>query len=101
MEFAHLNLNLVRVFQSVQLSTSLADAECAEFSSIPADSYTRLSALRFDQAPVTDGQHVVGWVATERLRDATSVQAVFTPLHQAAIVSAEDSDRGPARAAGA
>ena len=89
MEFAHLNLNLVRVFQSIQLSTSIADAECAELSANPADSYARLSRLRFDQAPVADGPHIVGWVATGHLQAAPSVQAVFTPLHRAAIVSAE------------
>jgi len=89
MEFAHLKLNLVRVFQAVQLSTSLADAVYAELAAKPADSYARLKDLRFDQAPVTDGHGVIGWVATEDLRKASSVEAALQPMHRAAIVSAE------------
>jgi len=84
-----LNLNLVRVFQAVQLSTSLADAVYAELAAKPADSYARLKDLRFDQAPVTDGHGVIGWVATEDLRNASSVEAAFQSMHRAAIVSAE------------
>jgi len=49
------------------------------------------SALRFDQAPVVDGTHVVGWVVTAHLLNAERVKGVMKPLALSAIVSNEAS----------
>lgn len=48
-------------------------------------------AARFDQAPVTDGAHVVGWIKTVNLTNAPNVRSAYRPLAESAIVSAQAS----------
>src|SRR5947208_3398239 len=82
---------LLHVFTAAQISTSIRVAECVELRGNTKDAYDRLVAGRFDQAPVVDNRHVVGWVRTAQLATAERVRAVLRPLAQCSIVSEDAS----------
>ena len=86
--------DLLNVFTAAQISTSIRAAERVALRSSPNDAYQRLSSLRFDQAPVVDRNHVVGWVSTANLVSAERVKGVMKPLDLSAIVSNETSIAG-------
>lgn len=84
-------LELLQVFTAGHISTPLSSAECVELRRSPTIAYQRLSSLHFDQAPVVDCGHVVGWVLTRNLSAAPTVKAVLKRLEISAIVSKEAS----------
>lgn len=83
--------DLLHVFTAGQISTPLISSECVELRHRATAAYERLSSLHFDQAPVVDRGHVVGWVLTRNLSAAPTVKAVLKRLELSAIVSKEAS----------
>jgi hypothetical protein len=86
---AELDIELLRVIRAGQLATPIKGATTVDLGGDAAAERQRLVAARFDQAPVRDCETTVGWVRTNYLADADSVEPVFTPLAHSAIVSAE------------
>lgn len=82
---------LLHAFTAAQIATSISLAECVEYRGDPKEAYDRLIVGRFDQAPVIDLGHVVGWVATVDLLSAPKVKSVLKPLAASAIVSEDAS----------
>ncbi len=85
------HMNLLHALTAGHISTSLGEAECVDLHSAAAESYERLSALRFDQAPVVHQRRLVGWVSTANLASVERVKAVMKRLDMSAIVSEEAS----------
>lgn len=92
--------DLWSVFRAGHITTTLENAfKVTQTESGPA-AHRQLEEQRFDQAPVEFQGHVVGWVATEHLRQAATVKAVMKRLDKSAIVSAEASMAGTLRLIG-
>jgi hypothetical protein len=56
-----------------------------------ADAAARLRRERFDQAPVVDGDRILGFVLTRHLAQARRVAGAMTPLGSGNVVSADAS----------
>jgi hypothetical protein len=82
------------VFHAGHISTPLEDAFTVGQNDSGPIAHRQLEEYRFDQAPVLFQGHVVGWVATEHLREASTVKSVMKRLDKSAIVSAEASMAG-------
>ena len=76
------------------MSTALGDSVAVELKSDPIGAAALLRRGRFDQAPVRDRNHVVGWVLTAALEGARKVTSVMHPLRDSGIVSVEASIAG-------
>lgn len=50
-----------------------------------------LRGQRFDQAPVVDAGHVIGWVATTALDGVPNIKAALRPLRDSTVVSTDAS----------
>lgn len=83
--------DLCGVFHAGHIATALDDAFMVQQNDSGAVAHYQLVEQRFDQAPVGFQGHVVGWVATEHLRDASKVKSVMKTLDKCAIVSTEAS----------
>jgi hypothetical protein len=85
------NDDLTNFFHAGQISTSIAGAVAVDLTEAAVVAEERLTRARFDQAPVTNKGHVVGWIATDRLISNRSVKASMVRLENCTLVSAETS----------
>jgi hypothetical protein len=83
--------DLTGFFHAAQISTPIADALKVGLTEPSGRARQRLVKERFDQAPVTHEERLVGWVATDALATGRAVKAVMTPLELCSLVSAEAS----------
>lgn len=74
-------------FQASLLATPIAEAVCIDVESKPHDAALLLSSQSFEQAPVISNGETVGWVRTEALVIADSVEVVYRRLPESRIVS--------------
>lgn len=83
------HMSLVRTFCAGHIATSLGDAVTVDLHDAPSEAAATLRRQRFDQAPVRDGRHIVGWVPTQGLDGATRVGSILRPLRDSAIASTD------------
>lgn len=82
--------DLSRVFRAEHISTLLAGSASVEVKEPAAEAAASLRGGRFDQAPVTDGGRVVGWVLTEDLdRTGGDVDSVYRRLDRCTILAVD------------
>lgn len=77
-------------FKAHEIATPMEGAEEVLLREDPQSAYDRLVAHDFDQAPVVDRGHVVGWVTTKSLEGLTRIRGALQDLPQTALV-AEDA----------
>lgn len=74
-------------FKAREIATPVEGAEKVQLRESPLAAYERLTARDYDQAPVVDRNHVVGWVARKALPDHNKVRGAMQDLHQTALVA--------------
>ena len=86
-----IELEFDNAFQARHLAVPISQAFSVAQSDNARDAETRLREERFDQAPVVDGDRMVGFVLTRHLARAVHVAEVMTPLGSGNVVSADAS----------
>lgn len=76
-------------FQAQDVATPIGKANSVELGIGPSTAYEALRGDDFDQAPVVNANRVVGWVRTDRLREARRVKNAYTTLANSALVAAD------------
>jgi hypothetical protein len=81
--------DLTGFFHAGQIATAIKGAASVARLESADVAQKRLEKARFDQAPVTDGERPVGWVATIGLTGHHTVRSAMIRLENCTIVSAE------------
>lgn len=83
--------NLKTAFRASSLATPIKGATTVDFNESSLAALTRLETRGYDQAPAKRGKKTVGWVLTDRLRNAQTVAECLEPIEDSVMVSKETS----------
>jgi hypothetical protein len=86
-----IELEFDNAFQARHLAVPMSQAFSVDPKDAAADAAARLRHERFDQAPVVDGDRILGFVLTRHLAQARRVADAMTPLGSGNVVSADAS----------